>query len=285
MQTYEQIKAREAAIKNAIKNAFGDWFLQQYTPVKGAFIGFIADWASCLLQVDEPSEPQTKQHFIDNGCDVCEVYDEYAPAVTFNILTKVTECAVNCADEYDLRNNINFAAYLTRDFIPAAVKTAFGECSPFVNAVPIDGITRRACFNCSEPFAFDWCSGETGEGFTIEQWRSEANEFLSEGVPIGDGDLLPFCDWVHIFVSVCNLYDYDEVVRFAKLRQAFGDKTTLPFLINNETVGEVTITPTDDNDYSFVVKYNDNLREWLPDDMARAIVDNDSEPYYISDFC
>lgn len=276
------------ALKNALENEFKHYVNNQLQAVNGALISFVSDWAASLLQAENASEPKTKQWFVDNGCECNSrtVYSEYAPVITYNTLAVVTKCAVNCASGYDLQNNITFAAYLCSQFIPALLRLVLGDCPPFITAVPIDGITRRAYFNHAAPFAFDWCSGQTGKGFTIEQWRSEVNEFLSEGVQIGDGDLLPFCDWVHIFVSVCGLCDMAENERFTKLKHAFGGKTKAPFLINNVMVGDVTITQTDNNDCSFVVKYNyDKLCEVMPIDMAKAIVASDSEVYYLSDYC
>jgi hypothetical protein len=276
------------ALKNALENELKHYTQNQLQAANGALISFVSDWAASLLQAENASEPKTKQWFVDNGCECNSrtVYSEYAPVITYNTLAVVTKCAVNFANGYDLQNNITFAAYLCSQFIPALLRLVLGDCPPFVCAVPIDGITRRAYFNHSEPFAFDWCSGQTGKGFTIEQWRGEVNEFLSEGVQIGDGDLLPFCDWVHIFVSVCDLCECDDKQRFSKLYNAFSDKTTAPFLINNVVVGEVTIKPTHNNDYSFVVNYNYNkLCEVMPDDMAKVIIASDSEVYYLSDYC
>lgn len=224
-----------------------------------------------------------KQYFTDNGCECNSrtVYSEYAPVITYNTLAKVTTCAVENAGDNDCLNNITFAAYLNSRFIPALLRLVLGDCPPFITAVPIDGITRRAYFNRSEPFAFEWCSVETGEGYTIEQWQNEASGYLTDGV-ITDGGLLPFCDWVHIFVSVCDLC---EPKRCELLKQAFDGINKAHFLINNVMVGEVTITPTD-TDCSFVVNYNyDKLCQVMPIDMAKAIVASDSEVYYLSDYC
>lgn len=275
------------ALKNALETELKHYVNNQLQAANGALIAFVSDWAASLLQAENASEPKTKQYFSDNGCEVNSrtVYSEYAPAITYNTLAKVTTCAVENASDNDCLNNITFATYLCSQFIPALLRLVMGTCPPFITAVPIDGITRRAYFNHAAPFAFDWCSGETGKGFTVAQWRSEANEFLSEGVQIGDGDLLPFCDWVHIFASVCGLCELDDKQRFSKLYNAFGDKTTAPFLINNVMVGEVTITPTHNNDYSFTVKYNDKLSEVMPTDMAKVIASYDSKVYYISDYC
>ena len=97
---------------------------------------------------------------------------------------------------------------------------------------------------------------------------------------------MPFCDWVHVFVSVCDLPELAKGKRYELLKQAFEGINKAPFLINNVMVGEVTITPTDNNDCSFVVKYNyDKLCEVMPIDMAKAIVASDSEVYYLSDYC
>lgn len=275
------------ALKNALENELKHYVNNQLQAANGALIGFVSDWAATLQQAENASEPKTKQWFVENGCECNSrtVYSEYAPVITYNTLAVVTKCAVNCASGYDLQNNITFAAYLCSQFIPAFLRLVLGDCPPFITAVPIDGITRRAYFNHAEPFAFGWCSGQTGEGYTIEQWRSEASEQLAAGV-ITDGGLLPFCDWVHVFVSVCDLPAHAETKRGELLKQAFDGINQAPFLINNVMVGDVTIAATDNNDYSFVVKYNYNkLCEVMPDDMAKAIVANDSNVYYLSDYC
>lgn len=275
------------AIYNVLETEFKHYTRNQLQAANGALISFVSDWAAALLQAENASEPKQKQYFIENGCEVNSrtVYSEYAPVITYNTLAKVTTCAVENASDNDCLNNVTFAAYLCSRFIPALLRLVLGDCPPFITAVPIDGITRRAYFNHAAPFAFDWCSGETGEGFTIERWRSEASECLGDGI-VTTGDLLPFNDWVHIFVSVCDLCDCDDKQRFNKLYNAFSDKTKAPFLINNVMVGEVTIKPTHNNDYSFVVNYNyDKLCEVMPNDMAKAIVANDSKPYYLSDYC
>nr|DAR80726.1 MAG TPA: hypothetical protein [Caudoviricetes sp.] len=275
------------ALVNALETELKHYTQNQLQAANGALISFVCDWAASLLQAENASEPKTKQYFTDNGCECNSrtVYSEYAPVITYNTLAKVTTCAVENAGDNDCLNNITFAAYLNSRFIPALLRLVLGDCPPFITAVPIDGITRRAYFNRSEPFAFEWCSVETGEGYTIEQWQNEASGHLADGV-ITDGGLLPFCDWVHIFVSDCNLCDYDDKQRFNKLYNAFGDKKTAPFLINNVVVGEVTIKPTHNNDYSFIVNYNaDKLSEVMPHDMAQAIIANDSNHYYVSDYC
>lgn len=275
------------ALKNALENEFKHYTQNQLQAANGALISFVSDWAAALLQAENASEAKTKQYFIENGCECNSrtVYSEYAPVITYNTLAVVTKCAVNCASGYDLQNNITFAAYLCSQFIPAFLRLVLGDCPPFITAVPIDGITRRAYFNHAAPFAFDWCSGQTGEGYTVAQWRSEASECLGDGI-ITDGGLLPFCDWVHIFVSVCDLPERAANKRYNLLKQAFEGINKAPFLINNVMVGEVTITPTDNNDCSFVVKYNyDKLCEVMPIDMAKAIVASDSDVYHLSDYC
>ena len=260
------------AIVNALETEFKHYTQNQLQAANGALISFVCDWSASLLQAENASEPKTKQYFTDNGCECNSrtVYSEYAPAITYNVLTKVTTCAVENAGDNDCLSNITFAAYLNSRFIPALLRLVLGDCPPFITAVPIDGITRRAYFNHSEPFAFNWCSGETGS--------------LADGV-ITDGGLLPFCDWVHVFVSVCDLPELIETKRCELLKQAFEGINQAPFLINNVMVGEVTITPTD-TDCSFVVNYNyDKLCQVMPIDMANAIVASDSEVYYLSDYC
>ena len=207
------------ALVNALETELKHYTQNQLQAANGALISFVCDWAASLLQAENASEPKTKQYFTDNGCECNSrtVYSEYAPVITYNTLAKVTTCAVENAGDNDCLNNITFAAYLNSRFIPALLRLVLGDCPPFITAVPIDGITRRAYFNRSEPFAFEWCSVETGEGYTIEQWQNEASGYLTDGV-ITDGGLLPFCDWVHIFVSVCDLC---EPKRCELLKQAF----------------------------------------------------------------
>jgi len=108
------MQAITKAILNALETEFKHYTQNQLQAANGALISFVSDWAAALLQAENASEPKTKQYFIDNGCECNNktVYSEYAPAITYNTLAKVTTCAVENAGDNDCLNNITFAAYL-----------------------------------------------------------------------------------------------------------------------------------------------------------------------------